>query len=137
MATHVEKLLTATLSPFADYATKQLIKTGDLGQAAANVLKARRKSLTRQQRFFSVMIIVPLLLNLCASIALSGSGPIGRPDLGLELFSFLALMQVPGIIDLKASITRLETVLTTWLLEDPDSHTEADGTLAQLLTQSM
>ncbi len=137
MATQVENLLTATLSPNADYKTKKLIKAGELGEAATTVLKTRRKSLTRQTLFFFAMIIVPVLLNLIESILRIGQGSPGRPDLGLEMFCFLALMQVPAIIESKASLARLETVLAMWLLEDTESRNEADESLVQLLVQQV
>ena len=119
MSSQPQQLLVAMLTQQADFETHQLLKADRVGDAADRVIETRRKRIRLQQILFMAFTGLPLLAH---SLALAFFPSLYLQDASVILasvlpFSFLALMQVPGMIESRVSLARLETLLTLWLVE--------------------
>lgn len=85
MAAQIESLLKTAISLNADYETTRLIKAGELGTAATNVLKARRKSTFRQESFLIAILLFLALSHFLNLNLISGQSEIPNAGRGLEL----------------------------------------------------
>jgi hypothetical protein len=130
----MDRLLLASLSPHATYNEKQLLKAGQLGTCAAQVLKRRRKSAQVLGWIFLATLLVPIVIQLAALIFQPSDH---SASLMFGQFAIIALLHIPTLIEFRSSQTRLETLIALWLLTDhDDSPKEADNeaaTLAQLV----
>ncbi|MES2793079.1 MAG: hypothetical protein V4719_25935 [Planctomycetota bacterium] len=130
----MDRLLLASLSPQATYNEKQLLKAGQLGTCAAQVLKRRRKSAQVLLWVFMATLLIPVVIQLTA---LSFQQSDRTTGFMFIQFSFVALLQVPNLVELRSSQTRLETLIALWLLSDNDESPEEPeneaATLAQLV----
>ncbi len=129
---HIENLLKTIMSENADYPTTQMIKNGKFCEAATSKLRKRRTALLWQKVIFFAIIGLPMLGNLIVAISNRLNGTAGT-IVGLELFPLLALGLMAGIVQTQASITKLETVLTVWLLENDDRQDETTEPLVEML----
>ncbi len=134
MKKQMDRLLLASLSPQATYNEKQLLKAGQLGTCAAQVLKRRRKSAQVLLWVFMATLLIPVVIQLTA---LSFQQSDRTTGFMFIQFSFVALLQVPNLVELRSSQTRLETLIALWLLSDNDESPEEPeneaATLAQLV----
>jgi hypothetical protein len=131
MASQIETLLRVQLAAGADFEQKQLLKSGSLGTAAVTILEARRKRLKMLTMLIGSFLFVPVLFYLVSSLL--GQD---RPT-NIGLLSALMVMQLPLLIEQRAAISRLETLIAVWLLsedkQDDESPVEADVVLSQIL----
>ncbi len=137
MASQIETLLRVVLAQNADYNTKQLLKSGDFAQAAVQAIRQKRKSLVRLRLFMFSFLLMPVVLDLVARVVFDVQEP-GGAQYGF--FAMLALMQIPQMVDQRASVTRLETLLSMWLLTENDGITPDDNvktTVLELLTPGL
>jgi hypothetical protein len=67
MKSHIDRLLIASLNPYANYAEKQMLKAGDLGQCAAQVVKRRRRTVSRFRLVFIALICMPTIVQAIAA----------------------------------------------------------------------
>lgn len=133
MATPVEKLLCKTLYRDADYKTIQLLKVGQIAQAAVIVLKSRRRAIV----FPSLALFGLALMGLFAQAfvtALTGSPNVSSGN-SLVILPMIGLT-VLILIQMHVALSRLETLLMIWLQENPEPSSEGRDELWQLLAKT-
>lgn len=136
MKTQMNRLLEETLAPYATYSEKQMLKAGQLGVCASQILQRRRRDAQRFGWLFLAFICMPIALQLIAVIFTSAGH---TSSVIPSMFSIVALLQIPTLMELRLSQTRLETLIAMWLLSDQDSQLEPGddtGSLAKLVFES-
>lgn len=129
MKMQTNRLLEEALAPYATYSEKQMLKAGQLGNCASQILQRRRRDVQRFGGLFLAVIVLQLV-----TVILTSAGPTSSVITGL--YSIVALLQVPTLMELRLSQTRLETLIAMWLLSEHDTQLEPGdetGSLAQLL----
>ena len=138
MRSPVEQMLFSLLSQQANYAEKQLLKSGELGTCAAGLIKRRRRALRICYSLFFAFLVIPVAIQFAAWIF--------SPERVTDWRSFsqsglLAMTQLPAIVLQQASLSKLETIVTLWLLsgDDTRSHSvgNADLELSELLADNL
>lgn len=133
MAEMLQKLLHDELWSCAEYHEKQLLNRGDLTAAARNIIQQHRKAVVRTNVFFIAFLFLAFFGYIVFHIVARWTGSSAESSaFNLSLYSLLALMHVPVMVDQRARLTRLETLLTLWLLHGTQDPTEAQSTLQQL-----
>ena len=134
MKSQIDRLLHASLILDATYDEKQLLKAGKLGECAIKVLKRRRKSVRNLMLVYIFMLCIPVLAMFIG--AMTSSSTINS-NVMLSPVLFATLFQLPNLIELRASQTRLETLIAMWLLSDyensPSETVQEDSELFQQL----
>ncbi len=120
MKSQIDQLLHASLILDATYDEKQLLKAGKLGDCAIKVLQRRRKSVQYLMWVYALMICIPLL-----AIVVGATTSTSSINSNTMFFPVLiaCLFQLPNLIELRASQTRLETLIAMWLLSDHEDST--------------
>lgn len=129
MKMQMNRLLEEALAPYATYSEKQMLKAGQLGNCASQILQRRRRDAKRSGWLFLAFIVIQLV-----AVILTSAGPTSSVLPGL--YSIVALLQVPTLIELRLSQTRLETLIAMWLLSEHDTQSEPGdetSSLAQLV----
>lgn len=121
--TQIQNLLHATLATDATYGEKQLLKAGQIAKCAIQVLERRRKAARRFHWIFISIMFIPMCVQV-AALALAPSNTTSGFAFGQ--FSIFAILQIPTLIELRISQTRIETLIALWLLNDTD-ETGADS----------
>ena len=133
MKSHIDRLLHASLILDATYDEKQLLKAGKLGDCAIKVLQRRRKSARYLMWVYCLMMCLPVLHVVVGTITSSSTN---NSNVMFSLALFAALAQLPNLIELRASQTRLETLIAMWLLSDhEDSTSDTDQDESELFQQ--
>ena len=120
MKSQIDQLLHASLILDATYDEKQLLKAGKLGECAVKVLQRRKKSARYLMLVYTFMLCIPMLAMFVG--AMTSSSTINS-NVMLSPVLFASLFQLPNLIELRASQTRLETLIAMWLLSDHDKST--------------
>lgn len=97
------------------------MKANRIGQCAAQIVKRRRTSVNRFRLVFIGLIFSPVILHVLIIFLISTPS---MPALGFGMSSLAGLALIPTMIDLKASQSRLETLLTIWLLSNDEEHSD-------------
>jgi hypothetical protein len=127
MKSQIDKLLHASLILDATFDEKQLLKVGKLGECAVKVLQRRKKSARYLAWVYFSMLCIPMLAMFVGTITSSSTS---NSNAMFFLVLFASLFQLPNLIELRASQTRLETLIAMWLLSDHEnstSDTDQDG----------
>lgn len=137
MSQAVDHMLLSTLSQHANYAEKQLIKAGDLGACATRVIQSRRKLLRFYNWLFLAILLTPVMLGLAQMIFDPDTPVMWQP---FQMSCLIAVMQLPTIISLQASLAKLETIVSLWLLSNTDDADQkadhADHQLVELIASN-
>ena len=120
MSIHIDDLLKATLAPLASFEEKQLIKDGDLGRCAAQVIRKQRRKLAWLRFSFGAFLCIPVMLMAFQQVFT----PRGNVPLPILLLCIIPLYQLPSLSDVRASLTRLEMVASIWLMADNSNIAE-------------
>ena len=132
MKSQIDQLLHASLILDATYDEKQLLKAGDLGACAMKVLQRRRKSAQYLMWVYAFMLCIPMLAMFVG--AMTSSSTLNSNVMLCPLFA--SLWQLPNLIELRASQTRLETLIAMWLLSDHEKSTsDTDEEASELFQQ--
>ncbi len=133
MKSQIDQLLHASLILDATYDEKQLLKAGKLGECAIKVLQRRRKSVQRISWIFMFSLCTPIVIQLIAIMTSSSSL---NANLMYTSGSFSGMLLLPGLIELRSSQTRLETLIAMWLLSDHQNSTsDTDQDESELFQQ--
>jgi ABC-type glycerol-3-phosphate transport system permease component len=120
MKSQIDQLLHASLILDATYDEKQLLKAGKLGECAVKVLQRRKKSARYLMLVYAFMLCLPMLGMFVGAMTSSSTINSNAAFTPLLLAS---LWQLPNLIELRASQTRLETLIAMWLLSDHEKST--------------
>lgn len=135
MAETIQAMLHAALWRCADYQERQWLKSGDLTAAARSILQRNRKAIVRHKAAFIALLLAPLVINGVLIVVARWNGASdGRPGIELGLIALVALVQLPALLDHRAVLTRLETLLTLWLLHGAPDSRSAESSLEELLS---
>ncbi len=133
MKSQIDKLLHASLILDATFDEKQLLKVGKLGECAVKVLQRRKKSARYLSWVYFSMLCIPMSAMFVGAITSSSTN---NSNAMFFLVLFASLFQLPNLIELRASQTRLETLIAMWLLSDhEDSTLETDQDESELFQQ--
>ncbi|MEI8016801.1 MAG: hypothetical protein WCH39_01315 [Schlesneria sp.] len=136
MKSQIDRLLHASLIVDATYDEKLLLKTGDLGACAMKVLQRRRRSARYLAWVYFLMLCIPISAMFVGIITSSSTN---NSNMMFFMVLFASLFQLPNLIELRASQTRLETLIAMWLLSDhedstSDKHVEENEVFKTLFT---
>lgn len=113
----LQKLLHDELWECAEYHEKQLLNRGNLTTAARNLVPQHRKAVVRTHVSFIALLFLVIVAYIAVLVVARWNGTLAESSgFNLSLFSLLALLNVPVMVDQRARLTRLETLLTLWLL---------------------
>ncbi len=133
MKSQIDRLLHASLILDATFDEKQLLKVGKLGECAMKVLQRRKKSARYLAWVYFSMLCIPMLAMFVSTITSSSTN---NSNAMFFLVLFASLFQLPNLIELRASQTRLETLIAMWLLSDHENSTsDADQDESELFQQ--
>ena len=132
MKSQIDQLLHASLILDATYDEKQMLKAGKLGECAVKVLQRRRKSARYLMWVYTFMLCIPVVTMFVG--AMTSSSTLNSNVMLCPLFAIL--WQLPQLIELRASQTRLETLVAMWLLSDHEtSASDTDHSESELFQQ--
>jgi len=132
--TQIQDLLHATLAAQATYSEKQLLKAGEITQCAEQVLQRRRRSVRIHGWVFLAIISIPIVIQV-ATVLFAPS--IVTKGFAYGQFSIFALIQIPSLIELRISQTRIETLIALWLLAENHENDSLTTSLASQLFDAL
>ena len=133
MKSQIDQLLHASLILDATFDEKKLLKAGKLGECAVKVLQRRRKSARYLAWIYFSMLCIPISAMFVGIITSSSTN---NSNVMFFLVIFASHFQLPNLIELRASQTRLETLIAMWLRSDHEKSTsDTDHDESELFQQ--
>lgn len=125
----LDQLLQETLKPYANDSERQMLKAGQLGACASQILQRRRKTAQRSGWLFLVLVSLPAIFALFAMWFDSIDPMI---TVIYVMFIFGTLTHLSSLMDLRFSQARLETLIAIWMLSDQNTSPEPEENTASL-----
>lgn len=126
----LDQLLQETLKPYATYSERQMLKAGELGACASQILQRRRKAAQRNGWLFMGLIGLPAVFALF-TMRFDSTDPMISAI--YVMFFFAAFTHIPTLMDVRFSQARLETLIAIWMLSDQNTSPEPEENTASLV----
>ncbi|MBA4030003.1 MAG: hypothetical protein C0478_03780 [Planctomyces sp.] len=126
----LDQLLQETLKPYATYSERQMLKAGQIGACASQILQRRQKAAQRSSWLFLGLLSLPVVVFALFTMSFNSIAPMSTHF--YVMFIFAALTQIPSLIDARFSQARLETLIAIWMLSDQNTSLEPEEKSASL-----
>ena len=120
MSSAADRMLIATLSMYANFSEKRLLKNGELGECAANMVRRRRMFLRILWVVFFFSAYVPFGVQIVGKIFYSSAS--SPADAFILTMGVLASMgQLTILLEARVSLAKLEMMIAVWKLSKEET----------------